>query len=134
MTKFKVGDKVKVIKTIDRDGHDQPSNHHLIGKIGKVVEVRKSDTVFPYRIDGIGSDDRFSARELQRAKVGPTKFILKYELESDPIEEFSSLAEVKERIHAIALDENLKKDSIVLYEIKKVSKISVKTHVVIEGI
>ncbi|MDD5551100.1 MAG: hypothetical protein PHS34_07570 [Candidatus Omnitrophica bacterium] len=76
-------------------------------------------------------------KELRLVKKGkPTKvnYLLQYELENDPIEEFETIKQVEERIKELAEDKNLQEDSIVLYKIASVKHIKIKREVVIEGL
>lgn len=61
------------------------------------------------------------------------RFILKYDLHSgDPIEEFYTMAELKKRVEKLLEGNNVVRTSFVVYEVKSVKPIKVKT--VITGI
>lgn len=66
-------------------------------------------------------------------KVKTTNFLLQYEIDSDPFEEFSTIKEVKNRIKELVKDGG---HNFVLWEIKKRTEIKVtKTEsVIIKGI
>ena len=73
-------------------------------------------------------------RGLPKKEVAP-KFLLKYDLDEDPIEEFATMLEVKKRIKELVKDESsLKRDSIVVYAIKSKTKVTLEDKVVIKGI
>jgi hypothetical protein len=54
-----------------------------------------------------------------RIKPKPVKFLLKYDLDEDPIEEFSTMDEVKDRIdYLVQHERSLKRDSLIVYEVR----------------
>lgn len=67
-------------------------------------------------------------------KVKPPKFILQYEIDEDPIEEFQTLKEVKNRISELAIDEEA--HSFKVYQVTKliIPEVSVKEVAVIKGL
>jgi hypothetical protein len=81
----------------------------------------------------------FFLRELQpasqgkrgrpRVKPAPVNFLLKYDLDEDPIEEFETMEQVKERIKELAKRSDLKRDSIVIYEVKKKRTVTIETKI-----
>ena len=127
MTTFKKGDKVKVTDVMRSDRE----NGMRLGQILTVTidQEDESDDVF-VNFNGdyeysIACDQIEYVERGRRASQKPIKFLLKYDLDEDPIEEFSTLPEVKKRIaELIAEEEDLQKDSIVVYELKR--KINVK--------
>ena len=70
----------------------------------------------------------------KEAETLTTKFLLKYDLDEDPIEEFTTLVEVKKRIKEIAKKDDLKRESIVVYEIKRKMKVTLQTKTVVVGL
>lgn len=126
--KFKKGQKVKIIA--DSTSHG--------GSIGMVVTIKnlydgKSDV---YYVEEFSSYINEADMKKYDPKA-PINFLLKYDLKSDPLEECATLEEVKERIEELVKnkDENgLKLDSITIYEIKSVKKITIETKVEIKGI
>lgn len=130
MTKFKVGDRVK-INCANCGGCD--SSEH--GEVGKIIKLNPNE-----------EDHDFSNVKLENGNVKPYKesdleliegvrksfkvnFLLKYDLDKDPIEEFETLVEVKKRIKELTKNDNLKRDSIILYEIKSRKEVTLETSV-----
>lgn len=107
---FKVGDKVRVIK-VDED------NDIKIGSIGTITD--KDD------------DEWFSTNQLELASIKPrpVNFLLKYDLNEDPIEEFETMDQVNDRIKALLERSDLKRDSMVVYEIKSKRAVSIETKI-----
>lgn len=68
------------------------------------------------------------------AKVLPPKFLLQYELDEDPVEEFQTITEVKKRLQELSKYKTLKRDRIFVYEIKKKVKVELEDKVVIKGL
>lgn len=71
-------------------------------------------------------------RNIKAGKPKPVHFLLQYQLDEDPIEEFSTMNEVEERLKELAEDENLQRDSIVLYEIKSKKQVLLETKITIK--
>jgi hypothetical protein len=70
--KFKVGDEVRVVKAI---GPEKQLAEPHVGQTGTIERVHKG-VDYPYRVDFGGSDEDFSARELElipKAKRRPGK-------------------------------------------------------------
>lgn len=66
-------------------------------------------------------------------KPRPVKFLLKYDLDEDPIEEFATMEEVNERIkYLVEHERSLKKESMVVYEIKSKKSVKVETKISIK--
>lgn len=72
------------------------------------------------------------AKFLKGYKEPKVNFLLKYELDEDPVEEFETMKEVEKRIKELLDNEDLKKDSLVVYEIKSVKKVKLETKVKFE--
>lgn len=123
MYKFKVGDKVI--------GNDNADREYHVTKKGYKGTV---DAVFD---DGTIEVDKYKVFAdcfdlLSKAKPTPkkpTNFILKYDLDRDPIEEFSTLPEVKKRIQELLTNPSFKKDSVVVYELKHKINIKLSTQI-----
>lgn len=66
MSKFKVGDKVKIIKQISYEGYDMIGSYH-IGKITKITGISTEKENFPYELElplyGLASDDELELVE-----------------------------------------------------------------------
>jgi len=137
--KFKVGDKVKKVRKSDH------SNCVPIGAVGVIVGVLEEWNEDDYDIDykeGCHHSPRHNRRLatgqdswlklVSRAK--PPKFILQYELDEDPVEEFQTLKEVKKRIQELSKRDDLKRHSIRVYEIKKMWTPTLEETVKIKGL
>ena len=64
-----------------------------------------------------------------RTKPAPVNFLLKYDLDKDPIEEYETMEQVKDRIKVLSERSDLKRDSIVVYEIKRKKMVSIETKI-----
>jgi hypothetical protein len=65
-----------------------------------------------------------------RTKAPKVNFLLKYDLDEDPIEEFETIEQVKDRIDYLVKNErSLKKDSIIVYEVKRKKVVSIETKI-----
>lgn len=69
--------------------------------------------------------------ELATSQSTPkVNFLLKYDLDEDPIEEFETMKEVDDRIKQLVEEEDsLQKDSIVIYEIKSKHEVKIETKI-----
>lgn len=67
-----------------------------------------------------------------RTKPPQVNFLLKYDLDEDPIEEFETMEQVKERIKQLSTRSDLKRDSIVIYHIKKKQAATIETTIKIK--
>lgn len=68
-----------------------------------------------------------------RTKAPKVNFLLKYDLDQDPIEEFETMEQVKERIDYLVKNErSLRKESMVVYEVKRKKVVSVETKISIK--
>lgn len=130
MLKYKEGQKV--IITGDSCGHGKSigsrfilGSRHKDGDEGRKNKAWKI-TPLTYILE---SDFRLLPEGYK------VNYILKYDLDVDPIEEFETLEEVKERIEFLVKNErSLKQDSMVVYEIKHIYPIKVETKIEITGI
>ena len=130
--KFKEGDKVIVssrpfvIDDSEKDYHFSKSVQ--IGTVGKLTEERDEDGDYIL-------DDGFSINEscltlYKDYKLKTPKFLLKYDLEEDPIEEFQTMPEVRKRIKELVEEEdNLDEESMIIYEIKSVKKVKISKRI-----
>ncbi len=128
-TKYKSGDKVRV--TGQTCGHS--------AGIGSIIILDKpwpsASEKNAWRVKN--ANYYITESEFTKVNVGKTNFILKYDLDSDPVEEWSTLEQVKERIGELVKNKDknrLKLDSIVVYKVEKVMPIKVETKVEIIGI
>jgi len=124
--KFKVGDRIHNIQ--------KPNGSNNGGKFGTVSEIKEDMVVVKYD-DGTRGQDAppYDAYELAKP-LPPPKFLLVYCLEEDPVEEFQTIAEVKARIKVLWKNPNLVKDSIKVYEIKKMFPVKIENLIRISGI
>jgi hypothetical protein len=125
-TKFKVGDRVKRVeeewggmKIGDEDTVvcPEPGGAYTLKRYGKghanynLERVAKVKSVKP---------------------PSPPKFILQYELDTDPFELFATEKELRKRIAELAERSDLKRDSIKVYDIKKVRTVTLGTKITIK--
>ena len=113
---FEVGDVVKITGIAE-------------GRRNLVVETNRGNRGYANESD---LEIINSKRGRPRIKPAPVNFLLKYDLDEDPIEEFETLAQVKERIKELSTRSDLKRDSIVIYHIKKKQLATIKTKVTIK--
>ncbi len=131
--KFKVGDKVKIIKIIDDDGDMYQKDK---GKIGKITDIDNNHT-HPYSLDCKGlMADFFLENELELVKKSkpakPPKFLLQYELDEDPIEYFEMLPQARNRLKELVKDETLKRHTVRLFELKRELSVEIKDNISIK--
>jgi len=63
-------------------------------------------------------------------KAPKANFLLKYDLDEDPIEEYETMKQVDDRIKYLVENvQELKKESIVIYEIKKKHRVTISTRI-----
>lgn len=63
-------------------------------------------------------------------KLPKANFLLKYDLDEDPIEEYETMKEVEERITWLVENKrSLRRDSIIIYEIKAKHEVTVATKI-----
>lgn len=120
MAKFNKGDLVRCF-------FDDSGSTDKVGKTGRILEVRENDK-YPYKTD-FGS--WFGDHEIERAVV---THILQYELDRDPIETFCSMQEVEDRIRVLSKRADLKRDSIVVYEVGKTFNVTLQTRIVLNNL
>lgn len=124
---LKVGDSIKT----NGNGSRKEQRWHR----GVVIEVdRESFAIKTARYNGWNVNFNSEVDIEILPKIENVNFLLQYELDEDPIEEFETIEQVKERIEELVLDKNLKRDSIVVWEVSKKTKIEVKTNVEIIGL
>lgn len=127
MTEFKKGDRVMAI-----------DNYGKVLK-GDLLTVRSGPT-------GTSAGGNYYFKEIQQVMLGddlklasaegikPLKinFLLCYELDEDPIEEFETLAQVRKRIGELLEDDSLKRDSLKVYEVKSVKAVTIRETIVLK--
>jgi len=101
-----------------------------------VTRIDKNNVIFDdgnSPIDFMLSEMEDGYCELIRKANGKAKkvnFLLKYDLDEDPIEEFETMKEVDERIKELVEEEDsLQKESIIIYEIKAKHEVKVETKI-----
>ena len=129
--KFKVGDKVK-------------ETYHKSGEIGTIViEGSLNDNgeqcwIVKGFSQGAKDKEGFSCfwegylDLIGKSKPKKVNFLLQYELEEDPVEEFETIVQVRKRIKELLLRDDLKEDSMVVYEIKSVKKVKISKSITIK--
>ena len=130
--KFKVGDKVK------RTTGDDYLNMK-IGDTGIVYSMMSCGhiNIRGFKTDGSNGTYHESYYTLIKSgkakKEVPAKFLLQYEIDEDPFEEFQTLTAVKKRIKELVKEGG---HSFVLWEIKKKTILDVEKveNVIIKGI
>ncbi len=148
-TQVKVGDTIKIIG--GGEGGTQFANgstttvkcvdgrrvyvrdNYIHGRSGSGCSCGKHSWV----LEPTGYELVKSGKKGKADKPKPVNFLLKYDLDTDPVEEYATLKEVKARIADLVKNEKtnrFKRDSIVVYEIKKVTRVKVETSVSIKGI
>jgi hypothetical protein len=132
---FKIGDKVRILN------RDLRCSAHSIGDIGTIVRIDDSDMPYEIYIPGSSKTHWSSAKGIElvtskgkrgrpSTKPRPVKFLLKYDLDEDPIEEFETMEQVTDRIDYLVKNESsLKRDSMIVYEIKSKKVVSVETKI-----
>ena len=127
MAKFKVGDKVKLVS--NKQDLDYPSNS--VGKTFTIDEVHPKDRynhgqAYNVKEDINGYVLYESDLELAKPKdmKNPTHLVI-WEEDQDPCEFFESEAKAKEFIKELIEKTSVKKDSIILEEIKSAKKMKV---------
>jgi hypothetical protein len=127
---FKVGDRVRI---------KQSAVSRFIGVEGTVTGVtdwgvmaiwdddNAEASMSNYKLELVSSKGK---RGRPRTKAPKVNFLLKYDLDEDPIEEFETMDQVKERIDYLVKNESsLKKESMVVYEVKRKKVVSVETKI-----
>ena len=127
---FKIGDKVEATKEIDgevRKGSKGKVLHVEDGRVSLGVEWEKKCLTGGHELNngkakkGHGWYVHPSAIKLIKSgPVRPTKFLLQYELDEDPVEEFATMEEAQARAKELfETNDDLKKDSVVIWEVAK---------------
>lgn len=127
--KFKKRDTVKLTNDLWGDK----------GEVCVIIDIDQEDDELPYQILINSNREEFWVDEgdiesYTQTKTSKVKFLLQYELDEDPVEEFETIAQVKKRIKELAKRDDLKRWSIVVYEIKKVMPIELIDSVKIKGL
>lgn len=133
---FKVGDKVKYVSGNYGDSKTNPlfTKYRVLGTV---------DEVEPSGWIGVcwdnGAHNSYHQKDLKlatRKDIAITnrsvRFLLKYDLDQDPIEEFVTMDEVNVRIKELLNRSDLRQDSMVVYEIKSKKKVKVETKITIK--
>ena len=119
MSKFNVGDKVRIIKEI----------HGHCFRVGEVVEVEdlESDGSIDHCRNNKGDSWAIASEEVELIpKRGPPKpkkikYIAQYEIDGDPVKEFYSRPELMKWLKQCE-EEDVKWESIRIYPVDKVMK------------
>ena len=129
--KFKKGDEVVCVGNGKDDNQDENGGtgwkKGFKFKVGDITEG-KNNIYWPGN-GGSGVYENFLklAKCYKQPKIN---FLLQYELDEDPWEEFSTIEEVDERIRdLVANEDTLKKDSMVVYEVKSKKIVTVETKI-----
>lgn len=124
ISKFKVGDKVRIKKDSDFSSQEKHGVGTISGKgyLGWWTVDFKDGYENSYRdtdIYKVGKDD----------KPTPVQFILKYMRDEDPFEEFESKKDLNKRIKELLEDRDVREDSMEVFEVKKHFKVKVNKSV-----
>lgn len=111
--KFKVGDRVRATQNCSGT------------REGRVYTVHEDEEGDLY-IEDCTCQETW---ELANRKGKKPNFLLQYELDEDPIEEFETMKEVEERIQELSERNDLKRDSLVIYEIAKKYEVKIETKI-----
>ena len=124
MNKFKVGDRVRSISA---------ENHN--GNVGTIRRVDTTSVPYLVELEIIGSW-WFAENSLERVgksakrmKPKQPQFLLQYEIDSDPWEEFQTLSAVRKRIKEL---EEEGAHSYKVYEIKSVKEVVISKRIEIK--
>lgn len=130
MSTFKVGDRVRIT------GLGFNCSSRQIGESFTVAEIHDN-----YAREHVGRSTgvEFKGLELVEPTVCEVchpalpkleiKFILQYELDSDPFETFATMEEIETRIKELAKCSDLKRESIKVYEIAKTYDVTLEQRV-----
>ncbi len=120
--KFKIGDKVKIIAC-----EDDYCDKDCVGKTTTIIGIG-TDNEYPYIVERIGNmDEIFKDSELQLvkpAKAKPVIYVVGWETDEDPYRTFTSESEMRGYLTELAKDDDVEKDSIEVFEVKKHYKVS----------
>lgn len=129
---FNVGDEVKLTNRLT--GVDRDRFKLQEGQVYKIARMAENGDDF--FIDAPTGGERIMLRsqvelvKVVKAKLSaPPRYILRYELDSDPFELFATEKEARKRIAELAERRDLKRDSLVLYEIKNTRKVVLGTSI-----
>lgn len=131
---FKIGDTVKMVSPSTRD--DVP-----IGTIGTIIAVNRYSQDWDVDWGGIKGYECVYSREIELVsnkepvqELPPKlpKFILQYELGTDPFELFTTEKELRARIKELSENRDLKRDSIKVYDISRVRTVELGVKITIK--
>jgi hypothetical protein len=114
---FKVGSTVKRI-------HGQNNGMH-IGDTDVITGINVDNETIDLQRYGMNHTAHYFelVGKSKSGKIPPFRYLLKYDLDRDPLELYRTLKEVEERIKKLVETERyLKRDSIFVYEIKGLPK------------
>jgi hypothetical protein len=130
---FKIGDRVKVV-------NDKMASTENIGTYGKITELYE-DGYYDIELEGmreneddtdyVAKGDIEKVNKNTKSKSIKVNFLLKYDLDEDPIEEFETMKQVNARIKELLEDESLDRNSMVVYEVKAKKTVKFDTKIVI---
>ena len=133
--KFKKGDRVKIRATTGsaRDVWE-------IGEIGTVREcINMIAVVKNEKHQGDGIENAFFHYQIELVAANaktittlPVKFILQYDIGGDPFETFATEKELRKRIAELAEKPDLRRDSLVVYDVKRTRKVSLGVKIIIK--
>lgn len=135
--KFKAGDKVKITGRITKDAE---RNQGYVGTITKLIH--SSFAAQSSQTGGLGGDYYVEIDKkyccwpnditlvASGKVVSPPRFILQHDTEK--FELFSTEKELRARIAELAADSTLKRDSIKVYDIKRVRTVTLGVKVTIK--
>lgn len=134
-TKFKVGDRVRFIGEClysfggNFAGYAKKGDEFIISSVG----INGLDGSIMYSVQGsycekdpnwLNMEKNFElVKKGKSKKILPPKFLLQYEIDGDPIEEFQTLNEVKKRVKEL---HEKRGHSFVVYEVKNKIVLDVK--------
>jgi len=125
--KFKKGDRVKIARAII--GEDDK----YVGRVFTVNKYDEDSEMYLLNNCSVGMKESQLTKVSGGGSNKPVRFLLQYELDEDPIEEFSTMEEVNERIkELVEEEEDLNRDSMVVYEIKSKKTVKVETKITIK--
>lgn len=133
---FKVGDVVKVKKVLKGytdTGHSYDEKKQYLGKRFTVTEPNFHQGVMKHHLS-MGSHVDWADAELEKVRPKKLKlpfFLLKYEIKQDPIEEYQTLKEVRDRVKEL---HSQRGHSFVVYEVTKKIEVSIETEIKVRGI
>lgn len=141
---FRIGDLVKV------EGENIEGWVARLSRTGKILLIERSndggwdrDSDVPNTYKARKQNPKFWTIDSEemifisrgKVKVKPVNFILKYDLDEDPVEEFETMVEVNARIKRLVderEDNGLQLDSIFIYEVVNKSQAIIEVKPTIE--